>query len=1077
MHLYRVFLFLVLFSYDFAFGQVDSLINSGIQLEKAKILTDSGLHDLAIKELKRIEPRDTNYLKSLSSLADVHLSNQQYSDAIETAQMGLLYPSSFRSNFLLAQGMAYTQQGDYEKATTVFDEGIKEFPFYPAFTVQKGKMYYTQGEYDEAEKLFLEALQLSPFNSISHLHLGIISILRGEKVRGMMAMGIYLAINNTDNKQLVLLERFVKNEVIDEFSLPPSSDNAFTRLDGILRSQIAMEDGYKSRIPIDAGVVKQYQLLFDQLKLKEYNASDPWIEYYLPVYRQLIKSNLQDAFVYHLLKSTSIKKVPEWTKKNQATLDQFYTEVNSALRLLRETKMLPGLGYKETVSCWYDEDSRLESIGNKNANNQPIGLWHYFFYNGVMQARGDYDTKGKKTGIWKYYNDSGYLIDVENLDTGLRERFTKEGKPWQKYYLRNSEVDGEVLIYYDCGVVHEQLNYRDGRRNGSGEIYSINGTLRERYTYLNDSLDGKYESFFETGEKQATSYYEHGNLHGTITHFHRVGNVLSEGDYKDGKATGNWKFYHENGQLSEEGQYTDDNPSGEFRYYDRKGRLTEVRNHNSEGKVHGENTLYQNGTLYSRVKNENGRIVAAAYFDQAGKEIASYQELNGKLNGRSHFPTGEVRSEYSYDNGKASGKWKYYDRSGYLESEYEYVNDEIHGQVVEYHPNKVVKVKLYYDHGKKHGLYQQYFTNGKMHTQGWYAQGLTQQRWLSYHPNGAIKSDEYFLNGQQAGKAYYYSQDGKLFTSDEMIDEKILDYRINNEHGEQISSLENNKNKVVVSARQKSGREFQHMEILCGKLNGKNSVLFFDGTQFRSRNYINGKLHGLSERYGAFGELIEKGHYVEGESEGKWTWYNMNGAIETIGSYLHDKPDSVWAYYYDNGTIARENIHENGKRQGISKVYGPDGQLILEKKYDQGDLIAFHVGGTPEDAWNMFSGTGTIKAHYSDGKPAIEEQYENGLLHGTEKIYYKNGKLFSHFNFVYGDYEGPQITYYPDGKVRTKRNYQLDDGHGSWEWYDATGKLERVERYEFGYLNGICTLYRNGKKVKEVKFWYGLPTE
>jgi tetratricopeptide (TPR) repeat protein len=139
MHFYRVFLFLVLFSYDFAFGQVDSLINSGIQLEKAKILTDSGLHDLAIKELKRIEPRDTNYLKSLSSLADVHLSNQQYSDAIETAKMGLLYPSSLRSNFLLAQGMAYTQQGEYEKATTVFDAGINEFPFYPHLLFKREK--------------------------------------------------------------------------------------------------------------------------------------------------------------------------------------------------------------------------------------------------------------------------------------------------------------------------------------------------------------------------------------------------------------------------------------------------------------------------------------------------------------------------------------------------------------------------------------------------------------------------------------------------------------------------------------------------------------------------------------------------------------------------------------------------------------------------------------------------------------------------------------------------------------------------------------------------------------------------
>ncbi len=1077
MYFFRVFLFLFLCSFHFVSGQVDSLVNSGRQLEKAQILSDSGLYDFAIKELKRIEPRDTNYLSSLSALADVYLSKEQYPEAIETAQLGLQRPSSLRSNFLLAQGMAYTQYGEYEKAKAIFDTGIQEFPFYPAFILQKGKMYYAQGAYDEAEKLFLQALHLSPFNSISHLHLGIISMVRGEKIRGMMAMGIYLAINNTNNKQLVLLERFVKNELTDEYTVPPSPDNAFTRLDGIIRSRIAMEKEYRTRIPIDAGVVKQYQLMFDQLALQEYTSNDPWIQYYLPVYKHLIKNNLQDAFVYHMLKSTSIKQVPEWTKKNQGILDKFYVEVNTTLKLLRAKKTLPELGYKEVVSCWYDDNSQLVSTGNKNANDQPIGLWYYFFENGEKQAEGNYNSQGNKKGLWKYYNDSGYLINIENFDTDLRERLTPEGKPWQKYFLRKNKVEGEVFIYYPCGAINEHLNYFDGLRNGPGETYSINGTVLERFTYLKDSLHGKYESFFETGEKQSISHYERGNLHGTINRFHRNGKVLSQGDYKAGKATGKWRFFYDNGQVNEEGQYIDDNPTGEFRYYDRNGRMTELRNYNSEGKVHGENTFYHQGTLHYKVTNENGRMVAVTYFDLTGKEIASYKEVNGKLSGRSHLPTGEVRSEYFYQDGKATGIWKYYDRSGYMDSEYEYADDEIHGQVVEYHPNKAIKVKVIYQHGKKHGPYQEFYSNGKLHGQGWYQDGMTQQRWVYYHPNGAIKSDEFFLNNDQVGIAYYYSHDGKLFTSDEMSQGNFIDYTIFNEQEKKISTLENNDGKVEIIAKYMSGREFQRVEILCGKINGKNNVLLSDGTPFRSRNYLNGKLYGLSERAGPFGELVSQGNYINGSSEGRYIWYYPNGTKETIGNYHNNERDSVWTYYHEDGTISKLVPYENGKRQGISKVYSPEGQLILEKKYNQGDLIAYHVAGTPQDQWVAFSGKGTIKLTNADGRPALEEQFENGLLHGVEKIYYKSGKLFSHSNYTYGDFEGQQITYYPDGKVRTKRNYLMDEEHGSCEWYDATGKLERIEQYQFGFLNGICTLYQSGKKVKEAKFWYGLPKE
>ncbi len=1074
---YRLLFLICLTSYQMGFGQIDSLVNSGIQLEKAKILSDSGLYDLAIEELKRIEPRDTNYQKSLSELADVYLSKHQYQDAIETAQLGLRQVSSYRSNFLLIQGMAYTQLGEYAKATVTFDAGIKEFPFYTPFLLQKGKMYYAQAAYSEAERLFFQALELSPFNSISHLHLGIISMLRGEKVRGMMAMGIYLAINNTSNKQLVILERFVKNELTDEYTVPPAAENAFTRLDGIIRSRIAMEEDYKTRIPIDAGVVKQYQLMFDQLALQEYTSNDPWITYYLPVYKQLIKSNLQDAFVYHILQSTTIKQVPQWTKNNQSTLDAFYNVVNSTLKLHREKKVLSALGYKETVFCWYDDYSRLESIGNKNSNDQPVGRWYHYFNNGVMQASGEYDNQGNKKGIWKYYNESGYLTTIENYETGLRERFTQQGKPWQRYYLRNNQVDGEAIIYYDCGVVNEQLNYSNSMRNGPGNVFAIDGTELERFTFLNDSLQGKYESFFVTGEKQVLCYYDRGKLTGTYTRYHPNGMVNSQTDYNIGKATGKTKFYYDNGQVSEEGQYHDDNPVGEFRYYDRKGRLTEIRNYNNEGKVHGENTFYDQGILYCKLINENGRMIAATYVNTTGKEIATYKEVNGDMTGRSHFPTGEVRSEYTYKDGKATGVWKYYDRSGYLNSEYPHVNDEIHGQVVEYYPNNKVKVKLFYNKGKKHGPFEEFFSNGKLQAQGWYQDGLAQQRWLHYHPNGKIRSDEYFLNNQQVGSGYYYSQTGNLYISIEMMDDKIVEYKIFNEQGEPISSAILNKNNVEVVARFKSGREFQHMEILCGRMAGKSSILFPDGMQFRTTQYRNGKLHGLSEHAGAFGEPMSMGNNVDGNSEGRWVWYYPNGVKETIGSYLNDERDSVWTYYYENGTISQLNSYENGKREGISKVFGPDGQLILEKKYNQGDIIAYRVPTGSNEEWVTFSGTGLIKATYPNGKPSLEAHYDKGTLHGVQKIYYSSGKLFTHFNFDYGNQEGQQIVYYPDGKVRSTRNYTMDNEIGRCEWYDATGKIERVEQYESGYLNGVSTLYQSGKKVKEVKFWYGLPID
>lgn len=151
----HILIFIILSFYASGAGaQQDTLVNSGYQLEKAKILSDSGKYTLAIKELKRIDPRDTNYVAALSRLTDVYLVTGEYQEVIKATEEGLSQTSSYRSDFLVSQGMAYTQLGEYEKATNVFDLGIKEFPFYPAFVLQKGKMYYAQKKYDEAEKLF-----------------------------------------------------------------------------------------------------------------------------------------------------------------------------------------------------------------------------------------------------------------------------------------------------------------------------------------------------------------------------------------------------------------------------------------------------------------------------------------------------------------------------------------------------------------------------------------------------------------------------------------------------------------------------------------------------------------------------------------------------------------------------------------------------------------------------------------------------------------------------------------------------------------------------------------------------------
>src|SRR5258706_6631187 len=109
-------------------AQTDSLVGSGLVINSAKQLYDSGKYELAIKELLHIDPRDTNYVYSLSELTRSYFGNKQYDKAILSCEKGLVSSSPFRSSLLTSMAKAYAAQGNFEKAYSILTGAINEFP-------------------------------------------------------------------------------------------------------------------------------------------------------------------------------------------------------------------------------------------------------------------------------------------------------------------------------------------------------------------------------------------------------------------------------------------------------------------------------------------------------------------------------------------------------------------------------------------------------------------------------------------------------------------------------------------------------------------------------------------------------------------------------------------------------------------------------------------------------------------------------------------------------------------------------------------------------------------------------------
>tara|TARA_R110002096_G_scaffold132768_3_gene283325 strand:- start:117012 stop:118181 length:1170 start_codon:yes stop_codon:yes gene_type:complete len=69
--------------------------------------------------------------------------------------------------------------------------------------------------------------------------------------------------------------------------------------------------------------------------------------------------------------------------------------------------------YKE-----YSKDSVLLFEGLFEKGDLPCGIYKSYYWNGEVKARGCYDKKGRKSGLWYFYNDKGELQYTEYYKKG-----------------------------------------------------------------------------------------------------------------------------------------------------------------------------------------------------------------------------------------------------------------------------------------------------------------------------------------------------------------------------------------------------------------------------------------------------------------------------------------------------------------------------------------------------------------------------------------------------------------------------------------------------------------------------------
>jgi antitoxin component YwqK of YwqJK toxin-antitoxin module len=114
---------------------------------------------------------------------------------------------------------------------------------------------------------------------------------------------------------------------------------------------------------------------------------------------------------------------------------------------------------------------------------------------------------------------------------------------------------GKIVLYYENGQKSKEINYKNGKLNGSTTFWHKNGQKSFLVYYINNKIDGKRVVLNKDGFKTYEESYKNGELHGKSICWHENGQKWFEIMYQNGKQVGRAVFWNPDGSIAHKSDF------------------------------------------------------------------------------------------------------------------------------------------------------------------------------------------------------------------------------------------------------------------------------------------------------------------------------------------------------------------------------------------------------------------------------------------------------------------------------------------------------------------------------------------
>ncbi len=1057
--------------------------SSTIILEKGDSLQKEKKYLEAIDLYQQIYINDSNYHRGIYETSVCYYADSQYSKALEISSYGLTLQSEERPSLYNLQGNILDDMGEWEKALLFYDSAITLYPHYVSPYINKATLQLRLKKYAEAESFLQQAAFIFPYSASLHYKLGIAAINQGKLLQGFLSLTHSLLTEpsngNTQNAVAILSSMSKGDDDMLNFyqTRKYEADANYQQAEELFLSKLALDKAYKTETDLQDPITSQLQMIIEKL---EYAPGDKdfYVQYYLPILKDLHKEKKFNAYCNHIFSGLKIKQIEEYFKKNKKEITQmvdgcvvYFNKVRISREWFADKRNADGPYHYENGKCF---------AKGKYINEKTLGPWEFYYSNGNIRTKGDFNEAGERTGEWMYYHENLAVSGKENYDDGKLngEEFVvhSNGTKTRVAGYVNGSKEGENHDYFPNGNLRSIEVYANGKESGTLNYYYNEGPLRTVLEAKDGKNEGELKKYYLNGGIEFVAFYKEGKQEGPTKSYYENGNLYSEGQYAGGLATGDWKYYHENGALKTEQSQVNGEAEGlTTEYYD-NGNVS-YKQFFKKGKADGECLFYsREGKLFSKMKFANGKLREASYYDSTGKQI-SKSEARGKSYQLEIFrPDGTKKAVGRYNEKAVShGLETNYWGSGAEFSQLNYTEGNLQGPATFFFNNGKREQELNYEEGLKTGVYREYYKHGGIYIEGLYKDNLNDGLWIHYDNEGKVEQKTFYVEGDKHGFRESYYPNGKIEFREEFSYGSLISYAQYDTTGNVLVAHKWNKGNGKFSNRHLNGNIFSEGTMLNGYLHGAFQSKYFDGKTNTKEFYYHGLPDSIYQHYFHNGNIQQEGKYYRGEKTGIWKYYFESGKLYMQEEWVKGQLHGNRTYYFENGKAETEMPFFYDKKEGWLVKYNEEGMLMNKIRYLDGQPIEYSY----EDKNRQFvpsipltGGTGKMKTFYSNGNLSSDLNYIDGDLNGPIKYFHSNGKPSWEATESYNLTEGPGTSYYQDGKIKYRFQYVHNNYHGLYQEFHKNGIVSEEGHYTHDRKHGQWKKFDENGVLKETRTYY-----